>query len=323
MKIFIAGATGVLGRRLIQQLLTRGHSVIGLARSAKNEETIRSLGGEPRSGDLFDVESVSRAAEGAEVVIHAATAIPTNAKPAPKDWDINNRIRVQGTRALVEATARVGAKMLVVQSITWIARPADGSEFDEHSPYNSDSTIHSTAEMETIAREAGTRRGFDAAILRCGWFHAPDAAYTRVFGTQLAARKLPIIVSKGGKSDAVWSFIHADDAASAFVAAAEAGRSGVWHVTDNEPVLSEEYLREMAKRIGAPSPRRVPRWLAKLFAGEAAVNFMTSSTRTSNARFRRDFAWAPKFPSYREALGEIVNAWRAEGFLGLTRQDSA
>ena len=127
----------------------------------------------------------------------------------------------------------------------------------------------------------------------------------------------PIIVSKRGKSGAVWSFIHADDAASAFVAAAEARRSGLWHITDNEPVASEAYLREMAKRLGAPPPRRVPKWLAKLFAGDYAVNFMAASTRTSNARFRRDFNWTPKFSNYREALDEIVSAWRAENFLDL------
>jgi nucleoside-diphosphate-sugar epimerase len=174
--------------------------------------------------------------------------------------------------------------------------------------------------METIAREAGARSGFRTAILRCGSFHAPDAAHTRAFGKQLAARKLPIIVSKGGKSDSVWSFVHADDAASAFVAAAEGGRSGLWHVTDNRPVRSEEYLREMARRIGAPEPRRVPAWLARWIAGDAAVNFMTASTRTSNARFRRDFGWSPRFPGYLEALDEIVAAWRAENFMELRRR---
>jgi nucleoside-diphosphate-sugar epimerase len=323
VKIFITGATGVLGRRLIQQLRARGHAVIGLARNAKNEETIRSLGGEPRSGDLFNADSLARAAEGAEVMIHAATAIPVNAKPEPRDWEMNSRIRAEGTCALAEATDRVGAKILVVQSITWIARPSDGSAFDENSPFNSDPSIQSTAEMETIAREAGERDGFHTAILRCGWFLAPDAAHTRSFGKLLAERKLPIITSKGGMSDAVWSFIHADDAARAFVAAVEAGRGGLWHVTDNQPVLSEIYLREMARRIGAPAPRKVSKWLAKLFAGEAAANFMTTSTRTSNASFRRDFGWAPKFPSYRESLDEIVNAWRTEGFLGLEQKDAA
>jgi len=132
------------------------------------------LGGEPRGG-LFEASSLARAAEGAEVVIHAATAIPVSSKPAPKDWEMNNRIRVEGTRALAEATARAGAKMLVLQSITWIARPADGSAFDEDSPFNSDPSIRTTADMEMIAGDAGARSGFRTAILRCGWFHAPDA----------------------------------------------------------------------------------------------------------------------------------------------------
>jgi nucleoside-diphosphate-sugar epimerase len=280
-------------------------------------------GGGPRAGDLFEANSLARAAEGTEVVIHAATAIPVSTKPAPKDWEMNNRIRVDGTRALAEATASAGANIFVVQGMTWIARPADGSAFDEDSPFNSDPSIRPTADMETIAREAAARSGFGTVILRCGSFHAPDAAHTRAFGKQLAARKLSIIVSEGGKSDAVWSFVHADDAASAFVAAVEPGRSGLWHVTDNELVLSEEYLRELANRIGAPEPRRVPAWLSKWIAGESAVNFMTASTRTSNARFRRDFGWSPKFPGYREAFDEIVAAWRVENFLGLRRKAAA
>jgi nucleoside-diphosphate-sugar epimerase len=323
VKVFIAGATGVLGRRLVRQLLKRGHAVTGLARNASNEEAIRSLGGEPRVGELFNSESLARAAESADVIIHAATSIPLSAKPSPKDWEMNNRIRVDGTRTLAEAAARVGAKMFVVQSVTWVARPADGSAFDENSPFNSDPILRTAGEMETIAREAGTRNGFGTAILRCSMFHSPDAGHTRAFGKQLAARKLPIIVSKGGKSEAVWSLVHVDDAASAFVAAAEAGRSGLWHVTDNQPVPSEEYLREMAKRIGAPEPRRVPEWLAKWVAGESAVNFMTASTRTSNARFCSDFGWSPRFPGYREALDEIISAWRAEKFLGLGKKAAA
>jgi nucleoside-diphosphate-sugar epimerase len=313
MKIFIAGATGVLGRRLVQQFQERGHNVIGMARNAKNEATIRSLGGESRAADLFDAESLAQAADGADVVIHAATAIPTNPKPRPEDWKLNDRIRRDGTRALGRAAAKVGAKQFLVQSITWVARPPDQSAFDESSPLRPDPNIQSTADMETMAREDGATYGFGVAILRCAWFHTADSGHTRLFGQQLAAGKLRII----GKGDAVWSFIHVDDAASAFVTAAESGRSGLWHVTDDQPVSAGEYLRSLAERIGAAEPRRVPTWFARIVAGKMAVDFMTSSTRTSNARFRRDFHWTPRYPSYREALDQIVDEWRRENFLGL------
>jgi 2-alkyl-3-oxoalkanoate reductase len=319
MKIFIAGATGVLGRRLVKQFRDRGHVVQALARNTKNEATIHALGAESRSGDLFYADSLARAGEGADVVIHAATAIPTGAKPSPSDWQTNDRIRREGTRALSECAARVGAKLFLVQSITWVARPANQGSFDEDSPFHPDAITRSTEEMETIANEAGERSGFGVGILRFGWFYSADSAHTRYFGENLAARKLPII----GKGDAIWSWIHVEDAASAFVTVAEAQSSGLWHVVDNEPVVSSDYLRYFAKRLGAAEPRHVPVWLARMLAGSAAVDFMTSSTRTSNERFRREFNWNPRFPSYREGLEEVIARWRAENFLGLSARSAA
>jgi 2-alkyl-3-oxoalkanoate reductase len=313
LKVFIAGATGVLGKRLLQQFRERGHSVIGMARNAKNEDTIRKFGGESRRADLFDADSLARAAEGADVIVHAATAIPTATKPRPEDWKTNDLIRREGTRALAQAAGKVGARQFLVQSITWVARPENQSAFDEDSPPHTDFITRSTVEMETIARDTANKEGFKAAILRCGWFHAADAAHTRYFGEQLMARKLPII----GKGDAMWQWIHADDAASAFVAVAESGRGGLWHVTDDQPVSAGAYLAGFAQRLGAAAPRHVPAWIARILAGPVVVNMMTASTRTSNARCRRDFDWQPRFPSYREALDQIVSEWRRENFLGL------
>jgi nucleoside-diphosphate-sugar epimerase len=159
-----------------------------MARSAKNEDTIRKFGGESRRADLFDADSLARAAEGADVIVHAATAIPTSTKPRPEDWKTNDRIRRDGTRALALTAGRVGARQFLVQSITWVARPENQSAFDEDSPPHTDFITRSTVEMETIARDTANKEGFKAAILRCGWFHAPDAAHTRYFGAQLLAR---------------------------------------------------------------------------------------------------------------------------------------
>jgi len=319
VKVFIAGATGVLGRRLTQQFRRRGHIVMCLARNANNESAIRALGGEPRRSDLFDVDSLAAAAVGADVIVHAATAIPTAAKVKPQDWEMNDRIRRSGTRALAETAGRIGAEALLVQSITWVARPADQSAFDENSPLQPDAVTQSAADMETIAQEAGERQGFRTTILRCGWFYAPDAGHTRSFGELLMKRQLPVI----GQGDAIWSWLHVYDAASAFVTAAEANKGGVWHVVDDQPVTAAEYLDTFARRLGAPAPRHVPTWLARILAGSFAVNFMASSTRTSNARFKRDFAWKPRFPSYREGLDDVLAAWQDENFLGLTRRSAA
>lgn len=308
MKIFIAGASGVLGRRLVKQLAARGHSVVGLVRSAKAESDVKAAGGEPRQGDLFDPESLARAADGCDTVIHAATAIPTKQKPAPADWAMNDRIRRKGTRCLTEAAAKIGAKAYIQQSIVWVASPKDGSAFDEDSPVVPDPTIQSAIDAEDIAREAGSAEGFATAVLRGGAFYDSESAHTRMLADALRKRALPII----GRGDAVWAMIHTDDAASAYVAAAEKPRPGVWHVVDNEGVGVRTFLESFAERLGAPRPRRVPVFLARLLAGDMAVRFFATWMKTTNARFRDDFGWAPKYPTYREGLEQIVASWKAD-----------
>jgi nucleoside-diphosphate-sugar epimerase len=306
MKVFIAGASGVLGRRLVRQFVARGHAVIGQVRSAKAESTVKEAGGQPRHADLFDAESLARAAEGCDTVIHAATAIPTKQKTTPADWAMNDHIRRKGTRCLTEAAAKIGAKTYLQQSIAWVARPKDDSPFDEDSPLVPDPKIQSAIDAEAIAREAESAEGFTVSILRGGFFYDSESAHARTIGDSLRKRQLPVI----GGGDALWAMIHSDDAASAYVSAAEKPTSGVWHIVDNELVQVRAFLKEFAARLGAPSPRRVPIWLAKWIAGEQAVEYFTRSTRTTNERFRREFGWTPRYPTYREGLQEIVVAWK-------------
>src|SRR5882724_3940914 len=216
MKVFIAGASGVLGRRLIRQFTARGHSVIGQVRSAKAETVVKAAGGEPRHADLFDAESLSKAAEGCDTVIHAATSIPTKRKPAAADWAMNDHIRRKGTRCLTEAAAKIGAKACLQESITWVARPKDESAFDEDSPTVPEPAIQSAIDAEEIAREAGSAEGFAVTILRCGFFYDSESAHTRMLADALRKRQMPIF----GSGNAEWAMIHTDDAASAYVAAA-------------------------------------------------------------------------------------------------------
>src|SRR5258708_10403310 len=308
MKVFIAGASGVLGRRLIQQFTGRGHSAVGLVRSAKGESIVKAAGGEPRHADLFDADSLSKAAEGCDTVIHAATSTHTKRKPAPADWAMNDHIRRKGTRCLTEAAGRVGARAYLQQSIAWIARPKDDSAFDEDSPVVPDPAIQSAIDAETIAREAGSLDGFTVAILRAGYFYDSESAHTRMIADGLRKRQMPII----GTGDAAWAMIHTDDATSAFVAVAEQPKNGVWHVVDNELVTVRAFLSEFAARLGAPPPRRIPVWLAKWLAGEQAVAYFTRSPRTTNPRLRRDFAWTPRYPTDPEGLDQIIPARNAE-----------
>jgi nucleoside-diphosphate-sugar epimerase len=308
VRVFIAGASGVLGRRLIQQLTARGHSVIGQVRSPRGESVVRAMGGEPRHADLFDADALAKAAEGCDTMIHAATAIPTKHNVVPADWALNDRIRRQGTRRLTEAAAKIGAKTYLQQSVVWVARPKDESSFDEDSPTVSDPVMQSAIDAEAIAREAGLAEGFVTAVLRGGSFYDSDSAHTRMLADGVRKRAIPII----GSGDAVWAMIHTDDAASAYVTVAEQPRNGVWHVVDNELAAARDLIETLASRLGARPPRHVPQWLAKWFAGGQALSHFTRSTRTTNSRLRRDFGWTPRYPTYREGLDQIVAAWNAE-----------
>jgi nucleoside-diphosphate-sugar epimerase len=312
MRVFVAGATGVLGRRIVRQLVARGHVAIGLVRTDAAERTIRSLGAEPRRANLFDEESLTKAAEGCSVIIHAATAIPTKVRTGPRDWAMNDRIRREGTRWLTAAAGRVGAGAYLQQGIAWAVRGPPGATFDEDAPPVNDPILASSLDGERIAREAGSAHGFRVAILRCGGFYSADGWHTRVLADSLV-RGRPILVD-GGR--AIWSFLHSEDAAGAFVAVAEWPKSGVWHVVDDRPVSLSEFLGELARRLGTRPPRRLPRSLARLFLGRYTADLLATSFPTSHARFRAEFRWAPTYPTFVEGLDEIVAAWKSEGFPG-------
>jgi 2-alkyl-3-oxoalkanoate reductase len=313
MRVFIAGATGVLGRRMVRQLVEKNHRVVGLARDEKGKQTIERLGGEAFVGNIFDADSMAAAVGDADVVIHAATSIPAKVSHDRAAWELNDCLRREGTRALTEAAAKLGAKTYVQQSVVWVARPADDSFFDERTKVGQPGELYRSAfDGEQIATAAGEKYGFNVSVLRCGGFYAPDAQHTRAFARGLLKRRLPLV----GAGAAVSANLHADDAAAAFVAAAEAGKTGLWHVTDDEPMTIRDMLFEFARRLGAPAPRRLPLWLARLFVRNGALEFFTRSTRTSNRRFREEVGWSPRFPSFRAGLGEVVGTWRAEGFAG-------
>lgn len=313
MRVFIAGATGVLGRRMVRQLAEKHHQVVGLARDDRGARTIQKLGGEAVVADIFDAGALAAAVGRADAVIHAATSIPSKAPGDRASWELNDRLRREGTRALTGAAARLGARTYVQQSIVWVARPEDDSFFDERTKVTRPGELYRSAfDGEGIAAEAGARHGFNVAVLRCGGFYAPDAAHTRMFARGLLGRRLPVV----GAGCAVSANLHAEDAAAAFVAAAESGRAGLWHVTDDEPLTVREMLLEFARRLGAPAPRRVPLWLARLFVPKGVLEFFTRSTRTSNRLFREEAGWAPRFPSFRAGLGDVIETWRTEGFAG-------
>lgn len=311
MKVLVQGSTGVLGRRVVKAFVSAGHEVVALARSDRGEALVRALGASPSRADVFDAQALARAAAGCEVVIRAATAIPKSARLRASDFAETSRLRTEGTKALLEAAAQAGARVFLQESIVWIARPADGAPFDENSPVTESPIFGPVAQAERMAAAVLPRTGLTATTLRLGNFYAADAWHTRFFGERLMRHKLPII----GSGESSMSILHVDDAASAFLAAAERPRAGLFHVVDNEPPTVRELLGAFADRLGARAPGRVPKWLARLAVGRESTEFFTVSMHTSNDRFRGAFRWAPRYPTYRETLDQVVEAWRAEGYL--------
>jgi nucleoside-diphosphate-sugar epimerase len=310
VRVLVAGAAGVLGRRLVSGFAERGHEVVGMARDERGDGTVRERGGTPVRGDVLDRGSVVAAADGADVVVHAATAIPTARKPSEADWERNDRVRLEGARNLVAAATEVGADRFLLQSVVWVARQPDGSPFDEASDPHLDRSTRSALESERLL---GAAEGdFDPVVLRGGWFYAPDAAHTRRFGRDLQGGRLPV-VGGGllGRRDARLSFVHVDDAAAAFLAAAEGSATGTFHVVDDESVTLAAFLRAFADRLDAPEPSRVPGWLARPFVGEHTVRLLTTPMPTSNDRLREAFDWEPRYPTYREGLDAVITAWEA------------
>jgi len=282
-----------------------GHEVIALARTAEKERWLAQHGATARQANLFDADELAAAAEGCEVVVHAATSIPVKARTSRLDWAENDRLRREGTQALVACAAKIGAKTYLQQSVVWVARPTNGFSFDEDAPFSGHPLMQSAYDGERIAVEAGQKHGLTVSVLRCGWFYGADSGHTQMFRDGLCKRQIPII----GNGDALWACLHLDDAATAFLNAIEQSKAGIWHVVDDQPVAVRDFLTEFVRLLDAKPPRKVPVWLARLLAGSQAVEFFTKSTHTSNKRFRSEFSWSPHYGTYREGLAQVVQAW--------------
>ncbi len=324
MNVLVSGATGVLGKRIVDLLSDRGHEVTGLVRDDAGERLVERRGGEPRRGDVLDPATLDGAVpDDVDVVVHAATAIPTSEKPTEEGWALNDRVRTEGAKNLVAAGGDA-AERFVFPSVVWVARQPDGSHFDESAERHPDRATRSAAETEDYLREAGNEHGFDALILRNGFFYGPDGAYTRTFAEGLLDGDMPI-VGGGllGRRDAELSVLHADDAGRAFAEAIEAEVAGLYHVVDEERVILADYLSYFADLLDAPEPRRLPGWFARFFAGKEAVNMLGKPMPTDARRFRDDVDWEPEYPTYREGLAQVVETWADDGTLAELRHGEA
>ncbi len=305
MRVFLAGASGVIGRRLVPQLLAAGHEVTGMTRSEESGERLRAQGAEPVVCDVFDADGLKAAVVAAEPdgVIHQLTALPARINPKTTDFGPNNRIRTEGTANLIAAAQAAGAERFVAQSISFVFRPGSGPAAEDDPkldlPGEAGETTRSTLDLERQVTEA---EGLDGVALRFGYFYGPGSSYGEggPMDADVSARKFPIVGSGAG----VFSFIHVDDAAAATVTALEGSATGVFNIVDDEPAPVREWLPVYAAAIGAKAPRRVPAWLARFVAGKQGVAFMTLQRGASNAKAKSELGWAPRWASWRRGFTE-------------------
>lgn len=320
MKVLVAGATGVLGHRLVEQLVDRGHEVHGLVRDDEGAALVEDRGGVPRRGDVLEPGTLEAAVDDdVDVVVHAATAIPTSTKPSDEEWARNDRVRLEGGRNLLSAADDL--EQFLFPSVVWIARQPDGSAFDESAERHPDRATESAAEVEDLIAERGAERGFDAAVLRCGFLYSADSAHVRTFGEMLLAGRMPVVGGGPlGRTEADLSFVHSDDAARALADGVEARLDGVYHVVDDEPASGSAVFGYLADLLDAPRPRRIPAWLARLFVGKVNAKGFSKPMSTTNEKLRTAVGWEPEYPSYREGLEAVVATWLEEGALVETEE---
>jgi nucleoside-diphosphate-sugar epimerase len=317
MKIFLAGATGVLGRALVPQLVARGHEVVGMTRSAAKQDLVRSLGARPVVADALDPDAVAEAVASAEpeVIVHQLTALsgPMGVRDArhPERFAgaiMTNRLRTEGTDHLLAAGRAVGARRFVAQSFGALrfAR-AGGPVLTEADPLDVDSPAPPRSAVEALLyleRAVTSIEWGEGLALRYGGFYGPGTGVSRAPDAELAGpirkRRFPIVGDGGG----VWSYIHIDDAAAATAVAVERGRPGIYNIVDDDPAPVREWLPVLASALDAKPPRRIPRWLGRLLAGETATVMMTEVRGASNEKAKRELGWTPRYPSWRQGFAQ-------------------
>jgi 2-alkyl-3-oxoalkanoate reductase len=310
MRLFISGATGILGRRVVKLLVENGHHVVGLSRSQANTEWLQQHGAEARQGDLFNQEEICELAAGCDAVLHLATAIPTKSRTTPADWATNDRLRRQGTQVMVEAALRNNCDLYLQQSVTFIYGDQQGAWVDETTPLPARQLgiLQSAVDMEKIVQKATAERGLPAVTLRCGAFYSYDSAQTQAMLALTQKGFFPLI----GDGAVYASFINADDAAGAVLSSVENYENAIGHtfnVCDDEPVTYRQLQTFLADQLGARKPFRIPRFLAGLMLGSHTVEFLSASVRCHNHLIKERLNWTPQYPTYREGYQAEIEKW--------------
>jgi nucleoside-diphosphate-sugar epimerase len=309
MRIFVAGATGALGQSLVPLLIDAGHEVTAMTRSKEKADRLRAAGAEPAIADGLDRDAVLAAVTAArpDAVVHQLTGLSglSNLRDFDKVFALTNRLRTEGTDNLLAAARAAGASRFVAQSYAgWPSARTGGPVTTEDDPLDPEpvpSMRESHAAIRHVERATVEAGG---VALRYGAFYGPGTGLGPG-GEQVAAvrkRQFPIVGDSGG----VWSFVHIHDAASATVAALERGAPGVYNIVDDEPAPASEWLPVLAAAAGAKPPRHVPRWVARMVAGEALTAMMTEFPGASNAKAKRELGWSPAYPTWREGFAATL-----------------
>ena len=299
MKIFVAGASGTIGIPLVRALVASGHEVTALTRSANKQAELRALGAIPAVANALDREALIAAVGAAQPthVIHQLTALPKEGPRSSKDLIETNRLRIEGTRYLLEAAIRSGAKRFIVGSFALLApRSADATT-------SADQAAAAVRSMESQVLEANARGSIEGVILRYGGFYGPEVPMTIKMIDMIRKRRLPVV----RRDLSQLPVIHVDDAVSATLAALERAPAGsIYDIVDDRAASMSEIVRTIAEYSGSPAPFTVPSWLPRLIAPYMAR--MTSMRMPlSNAKAKAELGWRLKYPTMREGLAKMYS----------------
>jgi 2-alkyl-3-oxoalkanoate reductase len=308
MRVFVAGATGALGRHLIPGLVAAGHQVTGTTRTPGKVAQLREVGAEPVVVDGLDREAVIAAVRTArpEVIVHQMTALADmrSLRKLDKTFAVTNELRTRGTDNLLAAAARAGTRRVIAQSNVAMYEPSGGAVKTEEDPLASrspsPSSARSLAAMKHVDKTVPLAAP-EGIVLRYGSFYGPGAS--EILLDVVRKRQVPVI----GGGTGIWSFIEITDAAAATLAAVDRGAPGVYNVVDSDPAPVAEWLPYLANILGAKPPLRMPAWLGRLLAGEFVVTQMTSWRGSSNEKARKELGWEPRYASWREGFQAWVS----------------
>jgi nucleoside-diphosphate-sugar epimerase len=317
MKVFVAGATGAIGRVLVPQLVARGHEVVGMTRNASKQDLVRSLGARPVVADALDPDAVAQGVASAEpeVIVHELTALSGNmsirdARHPERSpmTQLTNRLRTEATDHLLAAGRAVGARRFVAQSFGAFRFAGTGGPVQtEDDPLEPAAPTAMQPGLEAILyleRTVTTIEWGQGLVLRYGGFYGPGTSISRAPDAVMAApirkRRFPIVGDGGG----VFSHVHIEDAADATAIAVERGEPGIYNVVDDEPAPVREWLPVLASALDAKPSRRIPRWIGRLLAGEVATAMATEARGASNAKAKRELGWQPRYASWRQGFAQ-------------------